>query len=435
MELLHHINIVQAEISVPAPAHVLQAAGHILLPVEVIGRVAPGGQGLVGVADHGLHRLLGGQPAPVGEQVCALLQRQGMDRDVGGIQRQDPVQRIGKARRIISRQAGDQIHVDAGKAGGNSLAEGPLHICRRVPAAHVLQDPVVHGLGIDAHTVGSQGSDQGQLLLIQGVGPSTLHRIFYQPGPVKMPVNLFHQQANLFGGQDCGCAAADVEGPDVLPGPPQGLPHRLNLPQQAVQIGSQQLAGAAGGLTHKGAIGAAGGTEGNAHVDGNVPGLKKPGSLHRKAAGGHTELSPLRAHKEGLLQQPVRLGGTAAGQQAAGGQLGGPDPGQGPPGRGRRQMGQGSQIVAPLQDPPPQGIGLLFQSQPLDGPGGDSIPGDPGGGGQKPLSPTEPGHSPVPPEGRLAVFHWLQRKQTELELLQGIAVSVTRKVKLHGSHS
>ena len=191
-ELLHHIDVVEAQIPVPAPAHVFQAAGHVLLPVEVVGGVAPAAEPLVGVVHHGLHRRLAGQTLPAGEELRPLFQGQGVDGDVGGIQGQDPVQGAGKALRVVPGQARDEIHVDALKTRLPGLGEGPLHVRGGVGAAHRPQHGVVHALGVDADPVRPQRPDDPELFRVHGVGPPGLHRIFYQPAPVKMPVDGLH---------------------------------------------------------------------------------------------------------------------------------------------------------------------------------------------------------------------------------------------------
>ena len=232
-------------------------------------------------------------------------------------------------------------------------------------------------------------------------------------------------------GEGGGGAPADVEGPQAQPGPPQPGAHGLDLPQQAVEIRRQQLARAALGLADEGAVGAAGGAEGNAHVDRDVAGLQQGRRPHRGLAGLNAEPPPGRGDEEALLQQPVRALDRAPGQQVAGGELGGPDPGEGAPGRGRGELGQGRQIVGPLQNTAAEGIVLPVQGQALDGPGADAAPGDPGRGGQVLFSAAELRHRPVPPEGGLAELHGLLRKEAELELLQGVAVGMAGEIELH----
>ena len=52
------------------------------------------------------------------------------------------------------------------------------NVLRRVPAAHALQDVVLHGLRIDADAVGAAGPEDGQLFRVQRVGTPGLYGIF-----------------------------------------------------------------------------------------------------------------------------------------------------------------------------------------------------------------------------------------------------------------
>ena len=53
-------DIVKVDIALPAPAHIFKAAGHELLPVEVIGGIPGAPQDGGGVIQHLRHRLRAG---------------------------------------------------------------------------------------------------------------------------------------------------------------------------------------------------------------------------------------------------------------------------------------------------------------------------------------------------------------------------------------
>ena len=87
-----------------------------------------------------------------------------MYRDVGGVQCSDCIQRAAEAFHRIFRKTCDQIHVDGLEAGGNRFAVGPQHIGSLMGTAAGAQHMVFHGLGVDAHTVGTVFKNGAQLL-------------------------------------------------------------------------------------------------------------------------------------------------------------------------------------------------------------------------------------------------------------------------------
>ena len=72
VQFLHHINIIQAVPIIPAPADIFVIAGHIFLPVEIIGLVAGLSKLLPAVVQHPGDLLTGGELLPVFKKVGAL---------------------------------------------------------------------------------------------------------------------------------------------------------------------------------------------------------------------------------------------------------------------------------------------------------------------------------------------------------------------------
>ena len=181
MYLFHHVDVIQAVPAVPAPAHVLERAGHILLPVQIIGLVAKKRQLFVGISHHPGHFLGRREIYPLFKQVRALLQRQGMHRDVGGVQGRHRVQGVAEALVSVAGKACDQVHVDIFKACIDRLIVSTQNIGAAMGSAGGFQDAIHHGLGIDAHPVCAVSPQSCKLFFVQGVGPTALHCPFYQP--------------------------------------------------------------------------------------------------------------------------------------------------------------------------------------------------------------------------------------------------------------
>ena len=107
VQLLHHVDVVQTVEVIPAPAHVFKTAGHIFLPVQVVGLVGKAPQGFVCVVHHPGHFLGGGQALPLFKEVSAFFQRKSVDGDVGGIQGGNGIQRAAEAVKVVLRKSGD----------------------------------------------------------------------------------------------------------------------------------------------------------------------------------------------------------------------------------------------------------------------------------------------------------------------------------------
>ena len=166
VDLLHHVDVVQAIQAVPAPAHILKRAGHIFLAVQVIGLVAVFFQLFVGIFHHFCHFCLAGQLHLFLEKVSTLFQSQGVDGDVGGIEPNDLVQAPAEAFIGILGKSGDQIHIDGLESGIHRFLVGPQHILGVVGSAAGFQYGIHHGLGVDAHTVGAVLPDRPQFFCV-----------------------------------------------------------------------------------------------------------------------------------------------------------------------------------------------------------------------------------------------------------------------------
>ena len=89
MQLLHHVDVVQPRKARLAPADVLEAAGHVLLPVEVVGRVALVAQAALRAFQHFPHLVRCRKPQAVEIEIRALFEREGVHRHVRRPQRQN----------------------------------------------------------------------------------------------------------------------------------------------------------------------------------------------------------------------------------------------------------------------------------------------------------------------------------------------------------
>ena len=266
MHFLHHVDVVQAVQIVPAPAHVLEAAGHVFLAVEIVGLVAQSPEGLLRVGDHFGDVPGGGEILPPFKQVGSFFQGKGVDGDVGGVQCRHGVQTAAEARRGVRGKPRDQIHVDGAEARVHRFAVGAQHIRRLVGASAGAKDGVLHGLGVDAHAVSAAGTDDLELFQVQRIRAAALYGEFHAPGQVKIVPDDAQQALHLGRGKGRGGAAADVEGADGSPGLRQELARDRDLLLQRPQIGFQQFRFPADGAADEAAIGAAGGAEGNADV-------------------------------------------------------------------------------------------------------------------------------------------------------------------------
>ena len=296
VDLFHHVDIVQAIQPLPAPAHVLEGTGHIFLPVQIIGLIAVLPQRFIGIGHHLRHILCRGQFHPPLEEVRTLLQGQRMHRDVGRLQSDHLIQGPAEALHRIRRQPGDQIHIDRVEAGLHRLTVGPEHILPPVRPSRCLQHGIRHGLGIDAHAVRSMVPDRPELFKVQRIRPTALHRELDAPAQIQPLPDRVQQADHLFRGQGGGSTASDIQGTHLPAGAFQKLSRQLQFFQKRIEIRLHQLRALAHRPADEAAIGATGGTEGDAHIQGNIPGLQLPHGLHRGPGAIHRQRPPLRCH-------------------------------------------------------------------------------------------------------------------------------------------
>ena len=138
---------------------------------------------------------------------------------------------------------------------------------------------------------------------------------------------------HLPGGEGGGRTAAHVKALHVQP---QILCHlcRLgDLPQQHLQIWLHKGKALFHCLGHKAAIGASGGAEGDADVEGNVLGLQIRLGLQTRLGRLDAQLSPGLGNGIGVPQQMIHLPGRHSFFQIARRQLGRADARKGAPGR------------------------------------------------------------------------------------------------------
>ena len=147
-------------------------------------------------------------------------------------------------------------------------------------APHGFQHGVLHGLRVDRHSVNVVRLQHCQFIRRDGVRPAGLHRVLGEPRKVKALLHLGQQPFQLGGGQGGGGAAADVDGADKKPRLPEVCGAGRYLLTQSIQIGLHQLQRLLHVSGDKAAIGAAGGAEGNADVEGDLIRLQAP--LHRQ---------------------------------------------------------------------------------------------------------------------------------------------------------
>ena len=435
MQLLHHVDVVQAGGTGAAPAHVFKGAGHIFLAVEVVGLVARISQGILRIVHHPGNLLVGGKSFPLFVEVRALLDGQGVDGDIGRVQGDGGVQGVLEALKIIGGQSGDEIHVDGGKARIHGLPVGAHHIGGGMGTAAGFQHGIHHGLGVDAHAVGAVCGDHMEFFLIQGVGPSALHGELDTAGKVEGLPDAVKQRFHLPGRQRGGGAASDIDGTQGFAGCCHELAGDPQLPVQRLQIGLHQVGVFADGLADEGAVGAAGGAEGNAHIQRYVMGFHFFDGGHGVFGAVQTELCPLGGDEIGIFHLPECFLVTHTGLQAAGGELGGPDTGERAPGGDFFQEGKCRLIVALLQNPAAGGDSLLIggkvyaaavllAADVYDGQSGQGRIA-PGQQGQCAVAVKIVHHTGVIHDGGVVYrLHGLQGKQRKLHLLHRIAFLV-----------
>ena len=146
----------------------------------------------------------------------------------------DGVQTAAEAFWGIFRKTCDQIHVDGLEASAACLLIGAQHIRCLMGAAAGTQHGIFHGLGIDAHAVGTVLKNGAQLFFIQSVGTATLDREFQTPGQVKGHPDGVQKLRHLPGGQSGGRTPADIDAPYLTAGFPHQAAGDFNLTVQCL---------------------------------------------------------------------------------------------------------------------------------------------------------------------------------------------------------
>ena len=265
-----------------------------------------------------------------------------MDGDVAGPHFQAFVQGAAEAVGGVLWQSGDEVHVYILEVIGPDQLHGLLRLRRRVAAADGGEDLVLHGLGVDGHPFDAVRFQYRQLLGGDGVRPSGLHGDLRTGGEVKGLLQGSQHRVHLRRRQGGGGAAAHVEGA----GPQMVFPHHFSpgpdLRDEGLDVRLHQGEAPLHALAHKGAVGAAGGAEGDAHIQVDVP-LFQP--LPRLIAHGtslQSQRRPLLRDEIARLQFPLGLlRGLALHQRPCDGFVG-PDAGEHPPG-GQRQLFRGAE--------------------------------------------------------------------------------------------
>ena len=124
MHFLHHVDVVQAVQIAPAPAYVLEAAGHVFLAVEVIGACSPAPGGSAPRRRPFRRRPRRRRFSRLSNRSAPFFQGEGVDGDVGGVQSRHGVQTAAEARRGVRGKARNQIHIDGTETRVHRFAVG-----------------------------------------------------------------------------------------------------------------------------------------------------------------------------------------------------------------------------------------------------------------------------------------------------------------------
>ena len=157
-----------------------------------------------------------------------------------------------------------------GEAAPGHQLHGAVDVRSRVAPADGPQHVLFKGLGVHRDPGDPVGAEHRQLFRRDGVRPARLHSDLLTGGTVEGGLESSEDPVHLLRRQGGGGAAPHIQGVDGFPRPAQALTGDGQLPQQGIQIGLHQLQGAAHIGRDKGAVGAPGGTEGDAHIQGDI---------------------------------------------------------------------------------------------------------------------------------------------------------------------
>ena len=299
-----------------------------------------------------------------------------------------------------------------------------------MPPSDGLQHLVLQGLGVDGDAAHAAGLQDLQLFLGNGVRPSGLHGVLGAGRQGQLLPAGGQNTVQLRGAQHRGSAAAHVKGAHLQAEPAQYRCRRVQLLQQQLHIGIHQLEGFPHIRADKRAVGAAGGTEGDAHVDRDL--VRGQGQLRRPAGLGavHRHLGPHGGDVIALLQAGLGLFWGKPLPQVTGGQLYGPHAGQRPPGQLPAQKGGPRLVEGQLQGPRQLPVAWL-----LEGTAAQGLPALPDHPRGHRVVLQGKGGAVLPRLGRrFGVFGVLAGEEGEHHLLRRVLVGGKRRsqhIKLH----
>ena len=321
-----------------------------------------------------------------------------------------------------------------GEPGLIHQLHGPADIAGAVPAANGVQHVVLHALGVDADTGDAIAAQDGHLLSGDGVGPPGLHRALDDAAQVECLPQPPQQAVHLPRREGGGRTAAHIEGLHPQPQVPHHLRRAVDLREKGLQIRLDPVERLLHAVAHKAAVGAAGGAEGDPHIQGDFLRRKAPLGLQPRLGALDAQPPPGRGDKIRVPQDALGLPLALPLLQQPRRQLGRTDARQRPPGRGHAGQLPGRLEKAQLHNPLLQAL-LLVGIQPGgdlhagDAPGGPAPHGQGGGGGVETRPGGEGHHGGV---GVLAaVYRTLVREKGQQALLHGVAVVVAPKNQLH----
>ena len=219
------------------------------------------------------------------------------------------------------------------------------------------EDVILHGLRIHADPCDAVTFQNGQFFGGDGIRTADLYRDLRTGGEAEGFFQSRQDGIHLIRRQDAGGAAAHVKGAGAQTIAAHHIPAGADLRDQGLYIGLHQRKTPFHALTHKGAVGAAGGTEGNTHIQVDVP-LFQP--LQRLIAHGtslQSQRRPVLRNEVARLQLLLGLLWGFALHQCPCDGLVGPDAGEHPPG-GQRQLFRGAERFRQL--------GIQFQKRQIE---------------------------------------------------------------------
>ena len=302
------------------------------------------------------------------------------------------------------------------------------------------EDVVLHGLGVYRYPGAAPCPEDGQLFSRDGVRPSRLHGILHTRGEIHGLLQLPHQPVKLRGGKGGGGAAAEVDRAHPPPPAAQRGTGGPDLPAQGIQIGLEHVQGPPRVGGDKGAVSTAGGTEGDAHIEGDVPGGQ--GALRRQGGLGAVQSQPPPGGGDVVEfpQATLRLPHRKAPLQITGGQLDRAHAGQGPPGGLTAQRVGARPVKGVFQNALKHTV--LFQLAGFGprsrGPGIAAVDCaavcEHRVGGDLPRTHGEAEEQRVLPEKgrRIRILRAFAGEQRQQHLLGGIFVIVTVQIELYG---